>query len=84
MHSAAFFAHLSSGSDAILIAKHDFIPQCVSIQHGILAAFILSMAVAVLLFMYSIYSSSSISAVSISSIGIFHEGDVAVLVATCV
>ena len=66
-HSAAFFAHRSPGSDALLIAKRHFNLLCVSIQHGILAAFILSTAVAVLLFMYSIQSSSSLSAVSISS-----------------
>ena len=64
-HSAAFFAHVSSGSEAGLIAKHHFILLCVSIR--MLAAFILSMAVAVILCMYSIHSSSSISAVPISS-----------------
>ena len=66
-HFAAFFAHRSSGNDAILIANRQFILLFVSIQHGILAAFIFSTAVAVLLFMYSIQSSSSISPVSISS-----------------
>ena len=66
-HSTAFFAHLSFGSDAILVAKRHFALLCVSIQHGILASFILSTAEAVLLFMYSIHSSSSISAVSITS-----------------
>ena len=59
--------HRSSGSDAILIAKRHFNLLCVSTQHWILAAFILSTAVAVLLFMYSIQPSSSISPVSISS-----------------
>ena len=49
------------------IARRHFILLCVSIQHGIVAAFILSIAIAVLLFMYSIHSSSSIFAVSISS-----------------
>ena len=67
-HFAAFFAHRLSGSDAIFIAKRHFILLCVSIQHWILAAFILSAAVAVLLSMCSIRSSSSsISPVSISS-----------------
>ena len=56
-----FFVHRSSGSDAILIAKRHFILLCVSIQLGILADFILSVAAAALLLM------SSISAVSISS-----------------
>ena len=66
-HFAAFFAHRSSGSDAILIPKRHVILLCVSIQHGIFTAFILSTAVAVLLFTYSIHSSSSIWLVSISS-----------------
>ena len=66
-HFAAFVAHRLSGSDAILIAKRHFILLRVSIQHGILAAFILSTVVVVLLFMYSIQSSSSISPVSMSS-----------------
>ena len=66
-HVAAVFAHRSFGSDAILVAKRHFTLLCVSIQHGILAAFFLSTAIAVLLFMYSIQSSSSISSVSISS-----------------
>ena len=66
-HSVAFFAHRSSGSDTILIAKRHSILLCAAIQHGILAAFILSTAVAVLLFMCSIPSSSSLSAVSVSS-----------------
>ena len=57
-HSAACFAHLSSGSDAILIAKRRFILLCASIRYAILAAFLLSAAIAVLLFMYSIQSSS--------------------------
>ena len=57
----------ASGSGAFLIAKRHFILLCVSIQHGILAAFILSTAVSLLLFTYSIHSSSSISAVSVSS-----------------
>ena len=64
-HSAAFCAHLSSGSDAVLSVKRRFVLLCVSSQHGILAAFIFSTAV--LLFKYSIQSSSSISPVSISS-----------------
>ena len=62
-----FFVHRSSGSEASLIVKRHFILQCISSKHGILTAFILSITVAVLLFMYSIHSSSSISAVSISS-----------------
>ena len=61
------FVHRSSSIDAILIARRHFILLCVSIQHGTLAAFIFSMAVAVLLFMYSIHSASSISTVSTSS-----------------
>ena len=76
-HFAAFFAHRSSGSDAILIVKRHFIFLYVSIQHRILASFVLSVAFAVLLFMYSIQSSSV-------SLGVIHEGNVAVLVATCV
>ena len=64
-HFVAFFAHRSSGSDAILIVKRHFILLCVSIQHGILAAFILSTAAAVL-FTCSIQS-SLFSLVSISS-----------------
>ena len=82
--SAAFFAHGSSGSDAFLTANHHFILLCVSIQHGILAAFILSTATVVLLFMYSIHSFLfNFSCVNFF-IGIIHEGDVAVLVAICV
>ena len=66
-HFAAFFAHRSSASDSILIAKRHFILLCVSIQHWILAAFILSTAIVVLLFMCSVQSSSSISIASVSS-----------------
>ena len=66
-HSAAFLAHVSFGSDVILIANRHFILLCVSIQHGILAAFIRSSASAVLLFLYSIQSSCSISGVPFSS-----------------
>ena len=66
-HSVPFFSHRSSGSDAILIAKRHVILVCVSIQHGMQAAFILSIAIAMLLFMYSFHSSSSISPASISS-----------------
>ena len=66
-HVAAFFVHRSSGSDAILIARCYFILLCVSTQHGILAAFILSMAIAVLLFKCLIHSSCPIATVSISS-----------------
>ena len=50
LHSAAFFFHLVSGCEAILIASLHVILLCVSIQHGILAAFIRSSASAVLLF----------------------------------
>ena len=66
-HFAAFFVHRSSNCDATLIAKRHFILLCVSIQHGIFAVFILSTAISVLLFIYSIQSSSSISLLSISS-----------------
>ena len=66
-HSAAFLAHLSSGIDAIRIANLHFILLCVSIQQWIFAIFICSIAAAVLLFMYSIHSSCSISTASISS-----------------
>ena len=76
-HSAAFLAHLSFGSDAILIAKRHFMLLCVSNQRGIFAVFILSTAAAVLLFTYSIHSSSLF-------IGVFHEGDVTVFVASFV
>ena len=51
-HSAAFFSHLSHGH---------FICLCVLFQQQISARSILSKASAVLLFMYSIQSSSSIS-----------------------
>ena len=66
-HFAAFFAHRSSGNDAILTANRHFILLRVSIQQGILAAFILSTAADAILFMYSIQPSSSISPASISS-----------------
>ena len=66
-HFAAFFSHRSSGNDAILIDNRHFNRLCVSIQHGILAAFVFSTAVAVLLFMNSIQSSSSMLTVTISS-----------------
>ena len=82
-HFAAFFAHRSSGSDASLIPKRHFILLCVSIQHGILTVFILSTAVAVLVFMYSIQSSSSFFAGVSLLTCVTHEGNVAVLVAIC-
>ena len=66
-HSAAFFSHhLSHGEVAILSANFHFIFLCVLFQQRIFARSILSKASAVLLFMYSIQSSSSISIVSIS------------------
>ena len=65
-HSACT-THLLSGSDAILIANLHFILLWVLIQHWIFVVSICSMASSVLLFMYSIQSSSSITAVSISS-----------------
>ena len=83
-HSAAFFAHRSSGSDAILIRRHIILLCVCQIQHGILPAFILSTAVAVLLFMYSIrFFLFNFSCVT-QNISVFHEGDVTVLVAICV
>ena len=66
---AAFFVHLASECDAILMANLHFILLWVSIQHGMLAARILSSASRVLLLMYSMQSSSSVSAVSMSSSG---------------
>ena len=59
----AFFVHLSSACDAILTVNFYFGFLCVSIQHGILAARSLSSASLVLLLMYSIHPSSSISSV---------------------
>ena len=49
------------------LPRRHVILLCVSIQHGMLAAFILSIAIAMLLSMYSFHSSSSISPASISS-----------------
>ena len=66
-HSAALTIHLSVGRDAILSAILHFCLLCVLIQHRIFASSILSMTSPVLLFMYSIQSSPSISVVSISS-----------------
>ena len=65
-HSAAFLAHLSSGIDAIRIANLHFSLLCDLIQQWIFAILICSIAAAVLLFKYSIHSSSD-SAASISS-----------------
>ena len=65
--SCCFHFNLSSGKDAIRIANLHFILLCVLIQHWFFAVFISSMASSVLLCMYSIHFSSSISAVSISS-----------------
>ena len=65
-HSAIFFDHRSSGR-SVLIASLHFILGCVSIQQGILVFIIFSSASLVLLLMYSIQSSSSISILSISS-----------------
>ena len=56
-----------SGCEAIPIANLHFIFLCVSTQQCILAALIFSSASVVLLFIYSIHYSSSISAVSMSS-----------------
>ena len=69
-HSAGFFAHLFSGNDAILIASRHSILLCVSIQHGMLAFFIGSSALAVLLFMYSTHSS-----VAVTGQGVCHGVD---------
>ena len=66
-HSATFTIHLSLGRDATLSASLHFILLWVSIQHRIFAFSIFSMASSLLLFVYSIHSSSSISVVSISS-----------------
>ena len=60
-HSAAFFSHLSHGEVAILSANFHFIFLWVLFQQRIFARSILSKASAVLLFMYSIQSSSSIN-----------------------
>ena len=66
-HSAAFLSHLSFGEVAILNGS-PFHFLCVLFQHRIFALSIFSMASSVLLFMYSIQSSSSsIDVVSISS-----------------
>ena len=70
-HSAAFFSHLSLGEFAIRSAQFPFHFLCVLFQHRIFACSILSNASAVLLFMSSIHSSSSIVVVSISSSGSF-------------
>ena len=51
-------------ADAILIANRHFIFLCISIQHGILAAFIFILPQLCFLFVFSIQSSSSSSAVS--------------------
>ena len=65
-HLAPCFAHRSSGDHAILIAnRHSFV--CAFQFSMGFWLFSLSIASAVLLFMYSILSSSSISPVSISS-----------------
>ena len=64
--SCGFFVHLSSECDAILVVNH-FNFHWVSIQHGMLAARILSSASLVFLLMYSIHPPSSISSVSMSS-----------------
>ena len=66
---AAFFVHLASECDAILIANLHFIFLWISIQHGMLATRILSSTSRVIVLMYSIQSSSSLSAVSTSSSG---------------
>ena len=67
-------------SIARLEAMQSSLPDAISffsVQHGISAAFILSMAIAVLLFMYSIHCVKLFSRV-------FDERDVTVLVAVCV
>ena len=81
-HFAAFFAHRSSGIDAILIAKHHFILMCVSIQHGNLDCFhpfngcrCASFHVLHPIFLFNF------SCVNLF-ISVFHEGDVTVLIAT--
>ena len=68
-HSAAFHSHLSLGEVAILSANFHFIFLCVLFQHRSLRlpSYQWLLPSAVLLFMYSIQSSSSISIVSISS-----------------
>ena len=67
-HSAALFSHLSLGDVAILSANFHFIFVCVLFQHRIFALSIFSMASSVLLFMYSIQSSSSINVVQIEQL----------------
>ena len=62
-HSAAFINHLSLGDVAILSASLHFILLCALIQHWIFAVFIRTTTSSVLLFMYSIPPSYSISAV---------------------
>ena len=83
-YSAAFLAHRFSGSDVSLIANRTFILLCVSIQHGILAAFIRSSVSAVLsphvfdpLFLFNFCCVDFF-------ISIIHDRDVAVLVTICV
>ena len=75
-HSAAFFAHRSSGSDAILIADRHFILQCVSIQHGIWAAS--SFQLQKPCFFSCIHQFFLFNFCCVNFfIGIIHEGDVA-------
>ena len=61
-----FFVHLDSEREAILIANLHFIFLCNSIQHGMLAARILSSASPVLLLIYSIHSSAVSTSSSVS------------------
>ena len=83
-HFAAFFVHLVSGCEAILIANIHFIFLCVSIQQGTLAALIFSSASFVLLFMCSI----PIFLFNFCRVDVFvsviHERNFTVLVAICV
>ena len=77
-HVAAFFTHRSSGNDAILIVKSRLILLCVSIQHGIVAASILSIAVAVLFYVFDPIFLFDLARVTLF-IGVFRKGNVAVL-----
>ena len=64
---SSFYDHLSFGNDAILLASLHFLLVCVLTQRWIFVVFICSMGSSKLLFKKSIQSSSSMSALSISS-----------------
>ena len=83
-HSAAFFPHRSSGSDAILIANLHFILLCVSIQHGVFGCFHpFNGCRCASLHVFNPFFLFNFSCVNLF-IGIFHAGDVTVLIAICV